>query len=282
MFRNLSPGAIGVNPADIDIFSEAKAAGFEGLDPDLGPLLAGESAEQFKARFEEAGLRIGPWGLPVPTYGPEADYDAALRRLPELAGAAASVSATRCATWILPASDTLAFEENFEYHVKRLKPAALILADVGCRLGLEFIGPKTFRSQKAHEFIWTQDGMMELARAVGPNVGLLFDAWHWYTSHGTLADIERLKDEDIVQVHINDAPAGVEVDEQIDNVRALPGETGVIDLTGFLRGLNRIGYTGPVTPEPFSAKLREMPPKRAVKATGEALETVWVKALGVR
>ncbi|MCC6483894.1 MAG: sugar phosphate isomerase/epimerase [Armatimonadetes bacterium] len=282
MFRNLSPGAIGVNPADIDVFQAASSAGFEGLDPDFAPLLAGGSAAEFKARFEEHGLKIGGWGLPVAVYGSDEEYDAALSRLSAVAEAAASVGAVRSATWILPCSDTLPYEENFDFHVRRLKPCADVLDRFGCRLGLEFIGPRTFRETKPHAFIHTQDEMLALARAVGPNVGLLFDSWHWYTSHGTLEDIEGLTDDDIVQVHINDAPAGVDVDEQIDNVRALPGETGVIDLTGFLRTLNKIGYSGPVTPEPFSARLKEMSAERALKAAGEALELTWVKALGVR
>ena len=55
----------------------------------------------------------------------------------------------------------------------------------------------------------------------------------------------------VVYVHVNDAPAGVPIDEQMDGVRALPGETGVIDIAGFLKALQGIGYDGPVTPEPF-------------------------------
>jgi len=130
---------------------------------------------------------------------------------------------------------------------------------------------------KPHQFICTMDGMLDLAGAIGTgNVGLLLDAWHWYTSHGTIDDLLRLSDADIVQVHINDAPAGVDVDDQIDSVRALPGETGVIDLAGFLGALRQIGYTGPVTPEPFSEKLKTMGPAEAVRATGMALGGVWV------
>ena len=68
------------------------------------------------------------------------------------------------------------------------------------------------------------------------------------------------------------------IEEQIDNVRCLPGETGVIDLAGFLRALREIGYDGPVTPEPFSRKLKEMTAVEAVKLTGKHLCEVWEKA----
>jgi len=58
-------------------------------------------------------------------------------------------------------------------------------------------------------------------------------------------------------------------------VRCLPGETGVINLVGFLKALRDIGYNGPVTPEPFSEKVNRMEPEEAVKVTGEALKRVW-------
>jgi len=45
---------------------------------------------------------------------------------------------------------------------------------------------------------------------------------------------------------------------QVDSVRALPGETGVIDIAGFLQALHAIGYSGPVTPEPFKKELGGM------------------------
>ncbi|MDH7571598.1 MAG: TIM barrel protein, partial [Armatimonadota bacterium] len=167
------------------------------------------------------------------------------------------------------------FAANFQFHVARFAPVARILADHGCRLALEFIGPQTLRNGKRYGFIHTMDGMLALAAAIGENVGLLLDAWHLYTSHGTLAEMDLLTNDQVVYVHVNDAPAGVPVDEQKDNVRCLPGETGVIDLPGFLRKLAAIGYDGPVTPEPFSQKLREMSPEDAVRTTAEALRKAW-------
>ncbi|MDH5794553.1 MAG: TIM barrel protein, partial [Candidatus Bathyarchaeota archaeon] len=102
--------------------------------------------------------------------------------------------------------------------------------------------------------------------------------WHWYTSHGTLDQIGRLKGRDVVYVHVNDAPPGIPIDEQIDNVRRLPGETGVIDIVGFLKTLKQIGYDGPITPEPFEKRLKELPIKGAVRKAGKALDNVWRSA----
>ncbi|CAK4852796.1 unnamed protein product [Aphanomyces euteiches] len=84
--------------------------------------------------------------------------------------------------------------------------------------------------------------------AIGePNVGLLLDSYHWYTNELNVADIEKLRADQIVHVHINDAP-DVPVAEVMDGERLFTGE-GVIDLAGFLRGLHAIHYQGPVAQE---------------------------------
>ena len=280
MFRNLGPGAIGVDRNALDIFTAAREAGFEGLDPDMGQV-AELGPTAFLRPYEQHGLKVGGWGLPVPLQAGDEQYRAALDRLGATAAAAASVGATRCATWIPSCSDERPFSENLAFHVQRLRPVAETLGEHGCRLGLEVIGPRTFLRSKKYPFIHTMEGMLELCEAVGTgNVGLLLDSWHWYTSHGTLGDLKKLTDANIVQVHINDAPSGVPVDEQVDSVREIMGETGVIDLTGFLRALRDAGYSGPVTPEPFSAKLKEMSPAEAVSYAGSALKKVWEQALG--
>jgi len=74
---------------------------------------------------------------------------------------------------------------------------------------------------------------------------------------------------------VNDALPGIPLDELPDTHRALPGETGVIDLRGFLQALARLSYSGPVMVEPFSPRLKEMSPEDAVRTTAEALHQVW-------
>ena len=118
--------------------------------------------------------------------------------------------------------------------------------------------------------------MMELCEAIGTgNVGLLLDSWHWYTSHGTVEELARLANKDIVHVHVNDAPAGVEVDQQVDNRRKLPVTTGVIDLKGFINALVKIGYDGPVECEPFDQELRKKDQAAIVQTTAESLNRLW-------
>jgi sugar phosphate isomerase/epimerase len=79
-------------------------------------------------------------------------------------------------------------------------------------------------------------------------------------------------------VHVNDAPAGIPLDEQLDNVRALPMETGVMDLPGFMGKLRAMDYDGPVTAEPFSKRVNELAasdPRAAVAETARSMDALF-------
>ncbi|MFA4030284.1 MAG: hypothetical protein GDYSWBUE_001926 [Candidatus Fervidibacterota bacterium] len=278
MFRNLNPGAIGIH-ADLErTLKIARDAGFDGVDLMLSEAerLSKEHSISFVVSlYERFGMRVGGCGLPF-NWLSEDDYERGLGELPRWAKLARDVGCTRFITWVPSFSDERPYDENFRWHVERFKPIANILGEHGCRLGLEFLGTKSLRIGHKYEFIHTLDQMIELCDAIGTgNVGLLLDSWHWWTSDGTVEDIRKLSCDQVVYVHVNDAPAGIPKDEQIDNVRCLPGETGVIDLVGFLGALRDIGYDGPVTPEPFSKALSELPDEEAALVTARALNRVW-------
>ncbi|CAA9582886.1 MAG: hypothetical protein AVDCRST_MAG86-3083 [uncultured Truepera sp.] len=277
MYRTLSPGAI-----DVSVSFEAGARlaaryGFEGLALDTGHLLE-VGADAVRETLAEHSLKPGSFGLPVDIRGDAAAYEASLARLKPIAEAAQQVGCSRASTYIFSWSDDKDYRVNFRFHRERLARPAAILAEHGITLGLEFLGPKTLRDGHPYGFIYTVQGMLELCEAVGTNVGLLLDAWHWYTSGGDQADLELLNVKNVVDVHVNDAPAGIPLNEQVDSVRCLPGETGVVDLNTFLGSLQRIGYDGPVVVEPFNARLRAMPAEDAVRTTADALAKVWREA----
>lgn len=284
MFKSLTAGALGVRGSIEELIGYAKRAGFQGVDvniQEIASLVDTRGAAHVKNLFAEAGLRIGAWGLPINWRADDAEYAADLARLSRFAAAGAAVGATRVAQWVPSASDDRKFGDNLRWHIGRFKPIAEILDAHGCRLGLEFIGPRTLRVDKSYGFIHSMDGMLGLAHAIGTgNVGLLLDCWHWYTGLGTISELMALTADDVVHVHVNDAPADVDVADQIDNRRALPGQTGIIDLVGFLKALQKIGYDGPVSPEPFSQAVREMAAQDAVQTTHNALDAAW-KAAGL-
>jgi sugar phosphate isomerase/epimerase len=283
MYTCLSPHAIGVQANDIDqALAAARTGGFDGVEINVAhvaDLIDQAGPDAARKKYADAKIRPAAFGLPVEWRNDEARWRADLDNLPRYAKAARALGVTRTATWVLPMSNDRALDENIRFHIDRFKPIAEIVAQHGIRLGLEFIGPKTLRDTQKHPFIWKMSDMLELGRKIGPNVGLLVDVWHLYTSHGTLEDLRNLKADDVVYVHVNDAPRGIEIDRQMDDVRDLPGATGVIDIAGFLRALKEIGYDGPVTPEPFKKELKDLPGDEArLKTVGKAMDAVFRKA----
>lgn len=280
MFSALSPGAIHVTAPDIEsAIAAAKKGGFEGVEvsaSEVADRVERDGSESIRSLFQQAQVRPAGWGLPTAWQGSQDEFERSLGELPRLAKACAEIGCNRAFTWIMPISDEREFAENYKFHVSRLKPIAEALSGAGCRFGMEFIGPKTIRDRARFPFIYRMGEMLELASDVGPNTGLLLDCWHWYTSGGTLEELGNLKARDVVYVHINDAPAGVEVDRQIDNRRALPGETGVIDIAGFLDALRSMGYDGPIVPEPFKRELADLTSdEERLRVVGESMRRVW-------
>jgi len=227
-----------------------------------------------KERFDAAGIRPGAWGLPVDIRAGDAAFQDGLAALPRHAALARSLGTPWCSTWILPSPTSGTTPPIWSSTAPGLQPVARILADHGCRLGLEFIGPKTLRQGHAHDFITTSTACWSLRRRSAPACGALAGLLPLYTSHATVADIERLQAEQIVYVHLNDGVAGRAADEQLDPERELPGATGVIDLARFLQAVARTGFDGPAAVEPFNAALKALEPAERVRLVGESLARV--------
>jgi len=272
MYKSFGPGALGLNLSLKEAARLASKYDFEGLQIDFD-WREEHGAAEVSDILDERGLRPGSFGLPLDLLAEEEGYRSQLEGLPEKVQFAAQVGCKRCSTYIMSFSDERSFRENFEFHRRRLEEPARILGEYDISLGLEFLGPSSLRSGHRYEFIHTMEGMLELADAVDSGqLGLLLDCWHWYTSGGDMDSLKKLEREDVVDVHINDAPAGIPIEDQVDTCRRLPGETGVIDLEGFLNVLRELGYDGPVMVEPFSDRLEEMTPEEATKTVARSLE----------
>ena len=283
MYKALSPGAIGVRVSNLgEALAATKTGGFGGVEfnpSEVADLVEKNGVAAVKDLFEAEGVKPAGFGLPFDWRGGEKAWADGLKALPRLAKAAGEIGGGRTMTWIMPCSESLQMASNFEFHVARLKPVAEILADFGCAFGLEFIGPLTLYKMHQYPFVRKMGEMLELAKAVGPNAGLLLDCWHWHTTEGTVGELLALEPAQIVYVHVNEAPANVKMNEYVDNVRGLPGSTGVIDIVGFLQSLRKIGYEGPVTPEPFEKTLAEFPSDEArLKAVGESMTKIFRSA----
>ncbi len=273
MFLSLNSVLISGRVPWPDFARLAAKVGFPGTDVMLGPAMK-IGAAGTNALFSELKIKPAAIEFPVEFRKDDATFRAGLPKLADSAQFAAAIHCPRMVTWIMPSSDTPKAELRKIYK-DRFTECAGILARSHVRLGLEFIGPLHMRKAHPYEFIWHMNEMLEFAKECGPNVGLLLDSWHWHHAGATTDDIIAAGRDRIVHVHFNDAP-NVPPDQIRDNQRLLPGE-GVINLVGFLRALQTIGYTDALSVEVFG-RLKDVPPEEAAKRGLESSLAVFRKA----
>jgi sugar phosphate isomerase/epimerase len=282
MLKGLTRAGLGNVGSLENLIRLAAAHGFDAVDAgggELQELIAAHGEEGARAWLREVGqgrVRIGSIGLAVEWRADEAAFRAGLAGLAAEAQAAAALGCKACCTYILPSTDLPAAHFAL-LATRRLRTCAQVLGAYGIRLGLEFVGPHHLRTRWANPFLWTLQETLDWIDAIGePNVGLLFDSYHWHTNELTVHDIRRLRPEQLVHVHINDAP-DVPAAEALDNGRLYPGE-GVIDLAGFLRGLRDIGYQGVVAQEILTQTPPAEAPEALARRSQAAFERVFAAA----
>lgn len=275
MTIDLVCGSIGVSANQQEAIELAAAHGFESVGVD-GKYLASLSEDQIaeaKAVLKSKNLVFGAAGLPVEFRRDQLRFEDSLKSLPPIAAGLQRAGLDRISTWLTPCDDKLTYVQNFHQHANRLREVAKVLKDHNVRFGLEYVGPKTSWASRRYPFIHAMAEMKELIAEIGTgNVGFQLDSWHWWNAAETAADILSLKGNEVIAVDLNDAPAGLPKEQQVDNHRELPCATGVIDLGAFLNALNQIGYDGPVRAEPFNDTLNKMGKAEACAAAAVSLK----------
>ena len=170
------------------------------------------------------------------------------------------------------------FDENFEWNVLRVRQIQNVVSQYGINYGLEWIGPEKVKKSFKYPFLNTLSGVLAIADAAAPNIGFIFDCYHWWCSGGKIDDlyyaaqhIDRLQ-----TLHINDA-APKPREEQEDKVRAMPLTTGAIDAALPYTILKRAGFTGPLVCEPFMPtvdRFETMTAEEVIREIAEATDRV--------
>jgi sugar phosphate isomerase/epimerase len=296
MFISLPPWAVARNVGWPDQARLAAKVGYQGIDWAFGPARKA-GAEETRALLNE--LKIRPTIVNLPMQAPlDGDDEAFTAQLPKLADDAAFCREIGCRSFQLVLRATTggpSKDERWPQVRGRLTAISEVLAKHEMRVGLEFLGPLVFRTRvssgrrgappadpsnpppRPTPFVWTLPETVKLAEESGPAVGVTLDAWHWFHSGGTVEEIRRTPAARVVHVHVSDArempPEQVE-----DNMRLLPGE-GIIDLVGFFRALQAIGYQGGVAPETIGPRIPDdMPPEESARLALEATRAVMKKA----
>ncbi|HEY3974466.1 MAG TPA: sugar phosphate isomerase/epimerase family protein [Candidatus Sulfotelmatobacter sp.] len=274
-YANLNLGRLGFQASFPESVELATNHGFEGVAPNVGYFasLNDDALQRLLDDLRKRRLRLGAADLPVDFRKDSATFDADFAKLPAAAAVLEKVGILRVNTYILPCSDDLTYLQNFREHTQRLRQCAQVLADHNQKLGLEYVSPRTLWRSQRQPFIHTMSETKELLAAIGTNnICIQLDSWHWFNAEETAQDILSLRGQDVMAVDLNDAPAGLTLDQYHDDHRELPAATGVIPIKQFLDALLQIGYDGPIQAEPFNAALRAMPIDQACAAASAALK----------
>ncbi len=277
MYASLMADLIGVSaPPDVCV-QLAETHGFAGIDLRLNLFehaWTSASSRSLAQRIADAGLRRGYCSLLPNKFTAEPDeWHAHRADLKSRCALAQQLGFTRTCAVVLPFHPTLAFDAAMDEHLGRLDDVLPVLADHGLSLGLEYVAPITRRTHMPHPFVFDLRGMLDLIQRAGNpvNLGLLLDCFHWHCAGETREDLAALPASRIVGVHINDAIADRPTDQQVVNERELPLATGVIDLLGFMRGLQQARYDGPITSEPTHPRWKQTTADEACAQTSQAV-----------
>ena len=278
MYAACSTDALGFPIPISEAAVQIAQAGFRSVVLNDLPRDSALPLEEMQALLARTGLSPSAFKLSVEFRESKHQFEEEFKAFRAVSDYAERLGIRRCFSFVKPFSQERTYLENFRLHCERLKDVALLLADHGMVLALEFVGPPSLRTHTKYSFIHTLEELLELCAAIGTGNCLpLLDSYHWDLAGQTPEDFRKLSGGgQIGLVHVNDAPAGIARELQEDMVRCLPGETGVLKIQAFMDGIAAAGYDGPVVVEPFSKRLTQMPFEEALRETAASLKKIGV------
>ncbi len=167
------------------------------------------------------------------------------------------------ATTVKPAPD------DYKAAADNLREVGAIAKQFQLTAMFEFVRQSTFAS--------TLPTILSIMRAAAqPNVGTLFDFYHFWSGNNKLADMDAIRPGEIRHVHFQDVPDMPR--ELLDTTtRFIPGD-GVSPLDAMLRKLAEKGYDGPLSVELFLPKFSEGDPLAVAREIKDKSEAVMRRA----
>lgn len=274
MIKTLDASMLGIQHPVEALIGPAAAAGFQAISPGMDLLNDPDRLAKADQMRQEAGLSWGLLPMPADFYFWELsdeDFEKGLEKLRRFAELGKKYGIRYAYNHVWPTSFR-EFDENFDWHVKRVKAVSELLASYGIRYGLEFLGPHELRKWQPHEFVHSLAGVLSIADAAGGTAGIAFDCYHWYTSGEKEKDVKmiELMPNRLVCMHVNDAPAGVAVEDQKDMQRRLPMDTGVINSRAIFERFTRVNPDALYMIEPFEPERTRFGKMSAEEAAKEA------------
>jgi sugar phosphate isomerase/epimerase len=233
-----------------------KKHGIDAIAPTTELLEDEHAAKEARKLMADLGLKWGLMPMPMDSYWENTTdemFEQGIKALAVRAKCAEKLGVKLAYNHIFPGSNVREFNENFDWHLNRIKRIFDILTDHGIHYGLEFLGPWDLFCSFKHPFMRTISGVLSLADSVSGKIGFLFDTFHWSCMGARREDLmyAAVHADRMVCFHINDGVAGLKLFEQKDLTRAMPMTTGVIDSVTPWKTFVKFGYEGPVLCEPI-------------------------------
>jgi sugar phosphate isomerase/epimerase len=275
MYISLNSSLVGGKVQWPEFARLAAKVGYRGTDINLAGAMK-EGLEATQSLLKELKLKPSFTNLPInATRGDDDAFKKAMEGLEEQVKFAAGIGCNRMMV-VMPAGSQTPKEELRKTLKDRFTAVGAVLSQYNVRCGFEFLGPLQFRQRAPHPFIWQMNEMVDFAKECGPSFGVVLDTWHWYHSGGTLDDIKRAGNSQILLIHLSDA-AKMPPEDVRDNVRLMAGE-GVIDLVGIFKTLKEMSWAVSVSPEPLGRIPKEMSAEDGAKLGLETAQAVMRKA----
>lgn len=257
------------------------AAGFDAISLQPGDVWAleqqGIPAHDIATRIADAGLAVAEMDCTanwMPRHATTDSIDPGLTDLLRgLAAARVVETAARIGARSVAAIDMCPTPPALDEAAEGFAALCDLAAEHGLKAHIEFLPVSAIR---------TLGDAWAIVEAAGrPNGGLTIDAWHFFRSGSTLAQLAAIPGDRIHTVQLCDAPATPQGDlwSELMQGRLLPGE-GELDLAGLIRTLDAIGSQAPIGTEVFHARQAAQPLGQIAAEWAQATRALLAKARG--
>lgn len=271
----------------LDRLEPVRAAGFTAISLLPGDVWAleeaGMPASEVAARIADAGLSVAEVDCPacwMERQRSQGGGDDLSRLLRSLTAERVVETAARIGARSVVAIDMGAAPPPLDEAAEGFAALCDLAAEHGLLAHIEFLPASAIRDLSA---AWA------IVEAAGrPNGGLTIDAWHFFRSGSTLAQLAAIPGDRIHTVQLNDGPLvpapGADPWDEMMTGRHIPDalgtEGGGFDLAGLVRTLDTIGSTAPIGVEVFNAANAIRPVAHVAQDWASSTRALLAKARG--
>jgi 2-keto-myo-inositol isomerase len=237
----------------VEDISAASAAGFPMLElwgEKFDAFFQTHTVDDLRRLLDQHKLRAAAIDLVALDYGAPENVQKAVDRARTLGKIAQAIG---CDLLLLCSWGDLhgrSKKEGIALVADYLRPVCTAAAEFGCRLAIEPLG--------GHALIpGCSEALEVIELAQQPNLGLMWDFFHYYKSGVPLEAIRGIPLEKLWLVHVDDAP-DLPRETLRDPDRVYPGQ-GALPLAAYFQTLRDLDYTGPVSVELFNQEYYQQP-----------------------